>query len=244
MLELITPIWPAPPQVKAYSTTRYGGYSKPPYDGLNLADHVGDEAVAANRALLVQSLNLPSEPVWLKQVHGIHTVTASPAHTNCAADASIATQAEQVCVVLTADCLPVLFCDRAGSCVAAVHAGWRGLAGGILEATLQRLNVPAQDILVWLGPAIGPQAFEVGEEVRAAFMDFLPQAADAFIRSRNDHWLADLYLLARQRLGHQGVTAVFGGYFCTYMDIERFYSYRRDKVTGRMASLIWLNGKK
>jgi YfiH family protein len=240
MLKLITPIWPAPAQVRAYSTTRHGGYSKPPYHGLNLADHVGDEAVAANRALLVQSLKLPSEPVWLKQVHGIHTVTATLEHKNGAADASIARQPGQVCVILTADCLPVLFCDRGGNCVAAVHAGWRGLAGGILEATLQRLNVPAQDILVWLGPAIGPQAFEVGEEVRAAFMDFLPQAGDAFIPTRDGHWLADLYLLARQRLAHQGVTAVFGGDFCTYTDIERFYSYRRDKVTGRMASLIWL----
>jgi YfiH family protein len=241
MLKFIRPNWPAPAHVRTYSTTRIGGHSKPPYHELNLADHVGEEtAVAANRALLVQCLNLPSVPVWLKQVHGIHVVTATPDHINCAADASIATKPGQVCVVLTADCLPVLFCDRAGRCVAAAHAGWRGLAGGILEATLQRFSVPTQDILVWLGPAIGPQVFEVGKEVRAAFVDYLPQAEEAFTPTRDGHWLADLYLLARQRLAHQGVTAVFGGDFCTYTDIKRFYSYRRDKVTGRMASLIYL----
>jgi hypothetical protein len=241
MLKFITPIWPAPSQVKAYTTTRHGGYSKPPYDGFNLADHVGDnaEAVAANRAALVEALSLPSEPVWLKQVHGIQIVTANSDNGNCTADAAFATAPGQVCVVMTADCLPVLFCDRAGTRVAAAHAGWRGLASGVLEATLQRLELSAEGVLVWLGPAIGPQAFEVGHEVRAAFMDFLPQAAQAFRPSREGRWLADLYLLARQRLAHQGVTAVYGGDFCTYTE-KRFYSYRRDKVTGRMASLIWL----
>lgn len=240
MLNLISPNWPAPPQVKAYTTTRHGGYSQPPYDSLNLANHVGDDAkaVAANRALLSQIL--PSEPVWLKQVHGIQTVTTNIDNTNCVADAAVATQPEQVCVVLTADCLPVLFCDGAGTRIAAAHAGWRGLAGGILEATLQALKVPAQNIIAWLGPAISPQAFEVGNEVRDAFIDFMPQAIKAFVPNRDDHWLADLYLLARQRLAHQGVTAVYGGGFCTYTDAKRFYSYRRDKITGRMASFIWL----
>ncbi len=241
MLKFITPIWPAPSQVKAYTTTRHGGYSKPPYDGFNLADHVGDdvEAVAANRAALVEALSLPGEPVWLKQVHGIQTVTAYSDNANCTADAAFATAPGQVCVVMTADCLPVLFCDRAGTRVAAAHAGWRGLASGVLETTLQRLELSAEDILVWLGPAIGPQVFEVGDEVREAFMDFMPQAAEAFRPSHEGRWLADLYLLARQRLALQGVTAVYGGDFCTYTE-KRFYSFRCDKVTGRMASLIWL----
>jgi len=241
MLKFITPNWPAPPQVRAYTTTRYGGYSAPPFDGFNLADHVGDEAgaVAANRAALIKTLKLPSEPVWLKQVHGIQTLIANHDNTNCVADATLATECGQVCVVLTADCLPVLFCDRAGEKVAAAHAGWRGLAGGVLEATLQHLDVPASDILVWLGPAIGPYAFEVGDEVRDVFLDFSPQAASAFKPSRDGHWLADLYLLARQRLAQQGIMAVYGGGFCTYTEIERFYSYRRDKITGRLATLIY-----
>jgi hypothetical protein len=206
-----------------------------------LADHVGDEAgaVAANRAALIKTLKLPSEPVWLKQVHGIQTLIANHENTNNVADAAYTTECGQVCVVLTADCLPVLFCDRAGEKVAAAHAGWRGLAGGVLEATLRHLDVPASDILVWLGPAIGPNAFEVGDEVREAFLDFSAQAASAFKPSRDGHWLADLYLLARQRLAQQGVMAVYGGDFCTYRDVERFYSYRRDKITGRLATLIY-----
>ncbi|MDM8559378.1 peptidoglycan editing factor PgeF [Candidatus Parabeggiatoa sp. HSG14] len=242
MVELITPNWPAPAKVKAYTTTRCGGHSQSPYNGLNLADHVGDdtEAVIANRTELVETLNLPLEPIWLQQVHGTQVIAGYSKNRGCTADASFSTLPGQVCVVMTADCLPVLFCNRVGTCVAAVHAGWRGLAGGILEATLQRLNMPAENILVWLGPAIGPQAFEIGDEVYKAFVDFLPQAVDAFKPSRKGHWLADLYLLARQRLAHQGVTAIYGGDFCTYTDVERFYSYRRDKVTGRMASLIWL----
>ena len=239
MLNLITPNWPAPSKVKAFTTTRQGGYSQAPYDSLNLGDHVDDDpkAVAANRAKLRKLL--PTEPVWLKQVHSTKIVTAN---TSCTADAAMTTELNKVCVILTADCLPVLFCDRAGTSVAAVHAGWRGLAGGILEATLQRFNQKPENLLVWLGPAIGPQAFEVGAEVRQAFTDYLPQAIEAFKPSRTGHWLADLYLLARQRLAHHGVTQVFGGEFCTYSDAQRFYSYRRDKITGRMASLIWLSG--
>jgi YfiH family protein len=242
MLKLITPNWPAPSKVKAYTTTRQGGHSQAPYDSLNLGDHVDDDpkAVAANRATLRELL--PSEPVWLKQVHSTKIVTANSS--NCTADAVMTTELDKVCVILTADCLPVLFCDTAGTTVAAVHAGWRGLAGGILEATLQRLNQTPEKLLVWLGPAIGPQAFEVREEVREVFCDYLPQANKAFKANgeKQGHWLADLYLLARQRLAHQGATQVFGGEFCTYTDAERFYSYRRNKITGRMASLIWLKG--
>ncbi|BAP55764.1 multi-copper polyphenol oxidoreductase, laccase [Thioploca ingrica] len=243
MLDVITPNWPAPPQVKAYITTRHGGVSHPPYDSFNLAEHVGDDAqaVANNRAILVQTLKLPTEPIWLNQVHGTQAIAAQPAQLNGIADATYTNQAGQICVVLTADCLPVLFCDRYGTTVAAAHAGWRGLAAGILEATLQHFQVPAQDILVWLGPAIGPRVFEVGDEVRTAFIQVLPSAQSAFTPSRPGHWLANLYQLAQQRLSQQGVTHIYGGDFCTYTDQERFYSYRRDKVTGRMASLIWLH---
>ena len=242
MLKLITPNWPAPSNVKAYTTTRKGGHSQSPYSSLNLGDHVGDDpkAVAANRATLRELL--PSEPVWLKQIHSIKIVSPNANASNCSADASITTEFNKVCIILTADCLPVLFCDRAGTTIAAVHAGWRGLADGILEATLQHFNKAPEDILVWLGPAIGSQAFEVGEEVRESFTNYLPEATKAFKANRENHWLADLYLLARQRLAHNGVTNVFGGEFCTYNNAEDFYSYRRDKITGRMASLIWLDG--
>lgn len=239
---MITPNWPAPPQVKAYTTTRHGGVSHPPYDSFNLAEHVGDDAqaIANNRAILAETLKLPTEPIWLNQVHGTQAIAAQPTYFNCSADATYTNQLGQVCVVLTADCLPVLVCDRHGTTVAAAHAGWRGLAAGILEATLQHFQVPAQDILVWLGPAIGPQVFEVGDEVRTTFIQVLPSAQSAFTPSRPGHWLANLYHLAQQRLSQQGVTHIYGGDFCTYTDPERFYSYRRDKVTGRMASLIWL----
>lgn len=242
MLKVITPTWPAPPQVKAYTTTRYGGVSLPPYDSFNLAEHVGDDApaVASNRAILATALNLPTEPIWLNQVHGTQATVAQPTQLNCTADAAYTDQVGPICVVLTADCLPVLFCDCYGTAIAAAHAGWRGLADGILEATLQHFQVPIQDILVWLGPAIGPQVFEVGEEVRTAFTNRLPAAAAAFTPSRQGRWLANLYQLAQQRLSQQGVTHIYGGDFCTYTDHQRFYSYRRDQVTGRMASLIWL----
>ncbi len=242
MLDVITPHWPAPPQVKAYTTTRHGGVSYPPYDSFNLAEHVGDDAqaVATNRTILAETLKLPTEPIWLTQVHSTQAIAAQSTYLNGTADATYTHQTGQICVVLTADCLPVLLCDRQGTTVAAVHAGWRGLAAGILETILQYFQVPAQDILVWLGPAIGPQAFEVGDEVRTAFIQALPLAQAAFTPSRQGHWLANLYQLAQQRLNQQGVTHIYGGDFCTYTDPARFYSYRRDKITGRMASLIWL----
>lgn len=242
MLEFITPEWSAPASVRAYTTTRHGGFSQIPYHGFNLAEHVGDDpdVVMKNRALLRTALNLPSEPIWLQQVHGIHTVPARLENLNSCADAIFTTEINQVCVVMTADCLPVLFCDKAGTRVAAAHAGWRGLAGGVLEATVRALAVPPQEILAWLGPAIGAQAFEVGEEVRETFIAQLPQADQAFQSTRPQHWLADLYLLARQRLQHLGIEEISGGTHCTYSDKERFYSYRRDKITGRMATLIWL----
>lgn len=246
----IIPEWPAPANVRALQTTRDGGVSVGAYATFNLGDHVGDDpvAVARNRALLRGSL--PAEPVWLKQVHGNIVADADRTEGVPDADAARARQPGKVCAVMTADCLPLLLCDEAGTVVAAAHAGWRGLAGGVVEATVKAMNVAPERLLVWLGPAIGPQAFEVGEEVRQAFMAHDPEAAKAFVPShalRAQHsglstqkWLADIYLLARQRLSHLGVERVYGGGLCTYTDAEHYYSYRRDQATGRMASLIWL----
>ena len=240
---MIRPDWPAPVQVKAAASTRHGGVSHAPWDSLNLAGHVGDDtaAVQQNRSILQQALVLPDEPLWLDQVHGRKTVDAGTTGSRPRADAAFTRSVGVVCAVLTADCLPVLFCDRAGSRVAAAHAGWRGLAAGILESSVRALDTDPGQLLAWLGPAIGPAAFEVGDEVRQAFVDQHAQAGDAFSATPDGRWLADLYRLARIRLQAAGVDAVYGGGFCTFTDRERFYSYRRDGVTGRMASLIWLD---
>ena len=240
----ITPDWPAPANVRACVTTRAGGVSRPPYASFNLAAHVGDDpqAVASNRARLCAELALPAEPAWLMQVHGDAVIDATQAAGAPQADGAFATVSDAVCAVLTADCLPVLLCDRAGTRVAALHAGWRGLAGGVIEAGVRALDVAGGELLAWLGPAIGPQAFEVGAEVRAAFVSQDPAAGSAFHSHGNGKFLADIYLLARQRLAGLGVTAVSGGGLCTVADRDRFYSYRRDGVTGRMASLVWLAG--
>ncbi|WP_172143867.1 MULTISPECIES: peptidoglycan editing factor PgeF [Pseudomonas] len=235
----LTPDWPAPIWVKACITTRSGGISAAPFDSFNLGEHVEDDPVAVtkNRQRLISQLGC--KPAWLRQVHGVAVVPAEPGDV-LEADASWTATPGVACSVMTADCLPVLFCDRAGSRVAAAHAGWRGLAGGVLEATLDALAVAPEDVLAWLGPAIGPQAFEVGAEVREAFMAVHPQAAGAFVASVNPgRYMADIYQLARIRLAARGVTAVYGGGFCTYSD-PRFYSYRRAAQTGRFASLIWL----
>ena len=235
----LTPDWPAPVWVKACITTRSGGISSAPFDSFNLGAHVDDDPVAVtkNRQRLISQLGC--KPAWLRQVHGVAVVPAEPGEV-LEADASWTATPGVACTVMTADCLPVLFCDRAGSRVAAAHAGWRGLAGGVLEATLDALAVAPEDVLAWLGPAIGPHAFEVGAEVREAFMATHPQAAEAFVASVNpDRYMADIYQLARIRLAARGVTAVYGGGFCTYSD-PRFYSYRRAAQTGRFASLIWL----
>ena len=240
--QFILPDWPAPANVRAAVTTRAGGVSHAPYDSFNVATHVGDDpaAVRANRARLRTALALPAEPLWLKQVHGVAVVDAAQGGAEPQADGAFAAQPGAVCVVLTADCLPVLLCNRAGTKVAALHAGWRGLAGGVIEAGVKAMGVPANELLVWLGPAIGPASFEVGPEVRAAFVQHDAQAALAFRAAREGKYLADLYQLARLRLQRLGVAAVYGGGFCTVTDSARFFSYRRDGVTGRMASLIWL----
>ncbi|AUL99456.1 peptidoglycan editing factor PgeF [Zoogloeaceae bacteirum Par-f-2] len=244
-LDFIVPQWPAPARVRAIVTTRNGGVSQGRYASLNLATHVGDDpgAVAANRALLRS--RLPTEPVWLEQVHGTNIVMAEFAPgERClppVADGAWTRQPGVVCAVMTADCLPVLFCDDAGSVVAAAHAGWRGLCAGILERTVEAMHVAPARIQAWLGPAIGPGAFEVGTDVRSAFLQHDSGATAAFVAGKEPgKWLADLYLLAKIRLARAGVIDVFGGGFCTYTDAERFYSYRRDGATGRMASLIWL----
>lgn len=239
-LELLWPDWPAPARVRSLQTLRGGGCSGAPWASLNLGDHVGDdpECVSRNRAL-VRGL-LPAEPLWLKQVHGVAVADADRSQAMPEADAAMARQPGKVCAVMTADCLPVLFCDRAGSVVAAAHAGWRGLLAGVLEATTDRMAVPPGELMAWLGPAIGAGAFEVGDEVRAAFVARDAAAASAFIPGAPGKWQADIYRLARQRLQTAGLGSISGGERCTVSEPEHFFSYRRDGVTGRMASLIWL----
>ncbi|MGA9855529.1 MAG: peptidoglycan editing factor PgeF [Gammaproteobacteria bacterium] len=242
--EWIVPDWPAPAAVRAASTTRQGGVSTGVYASLNLGTHVGDapDSVAENRRRLCAALNLHKQPHWLKQTHSAHV-----AHLNdddpkqsLTADAAITQSTDECCVVMTADCLPVLFCERTGQTVAAAHAGWRGMVAGVLEATVAAMRTPVDDIFAWLGPAIGPSVYEVGEEVRVALLQDQPQAEQAFEPVTTGKWRCDLYLLASQRLRQAGIRHIYGGGFCTYTERERFFSYRRDGECGRMATLIWL----
>jgi polyphenol oxidase len=237
--EFIIPDWPAPAGVKALQTTRTGGVSTGVYASLNLGDHVKDDPqhVARNRRSL--SPFLPTEPVWLQQVHGIRVIDAAAASCLETADASFTTRSDVVCVTMTADCLPVLLCDEAGTAVAAIHAGWRSLCDGVIEATVNSMPVKAERLLAWLGPAIGPDAFEVGGEVRSQFMAQDAQAETAF-RAHGEKWLGDLYSIARQRLNRLGIQRIYGGGRCTYNEDYTFFSFRRDGDTGRMASMIWL----
>ena len=246
-VETISPDWPSPPAVRAAFTLRMGGVSAAPFDSLNLGAHVGDTdaAVTENRRRVRTQLRLPAEPLWLEQVHGIEVADLDMASghvsaTPPTADAVIARRAGNVCVMQVADCMPVLFAARDGRAVAAAHAGWRGLAAGVLEATVARLAVAPAGLIAWLGPAIGPAHFEVGGEVRAAFLAHDPAAAAAFSANSRGRWQCDLSALARRRLSAAGVGAVFGGRWCTYADPARFFSYRRDGRCGRMAALIWL----
>lgn len=238
--DLVFPDWPAPANVKAIQTTRRGGFGVAPYDSLNLGSHVQDNlvTVAQNRQLLSQYL--PSEPVWLNQVHGVEVVDVAQCACVPDADAAFTHQKEVVCVTMTADCLPILLCDKQGTVVAAVHAGWRSLCYGVIEAAVEKMQVPPVDLMAWLGPAIGPQAFEVGDEVKAAFVAKDAQSGVTFT-PKGDKWLGDLYLIAKQRLANVGVHAVYGGKECTYSQPEKYFSFRRDGATGRMASLIWLS---
>ena len=239
-IELIRPDWPAPANIHAFTTTRNGGFSQGPWDSLNLGLGCGDDSqhVENNRRLL--SGLLPSEPRWLRQIHGTGVVGWDRANIpGIEADAIVSNQAGQVCAVLTADCLPVLFCNRAGTHIAAAHAGWRGLVAGVLEATVLAMECKPADLMVWMGPAIGPSAFEVGKDVYDAFTSLNIENSIAF-RPYQERWLADIGQLARMELSRMGITQISGGQHCTFEEQDRFFSYRRDGETGRMASVAWL----
>ncbi len=254
--------WPAPPGVHAFTTLRHGlGVSPPPFDDFNLGNRYavdGDDpdAVERNRALLIEHAGLPTAPRWLKQVHGVDVARcdAAPASADeSVADASVTSTPSIVLAILTADCLSVVFAADDGQEVAAAHAGWRGLAAGVLEATVAAMRTPAERVVAWLGPAAGPQAYEIGEEVYRAFVDHAPvgralvgrdpASIAAFAPTRPGHWRVDLYALARMRLAQAGVTRVHGGGLCTISDPQRFFSHRRDARTGRMATLVWFEGQ-
>lgn len=240
-MDWIKPDWPVPANIHAATTLRDGGNSQPPYASLNLATHVGDcpEDVAENRRIVRQALKLPAEPFWLQQIHSAKAVpaTAGSEKPPIAADASFSRQAGVVCAVMTADCLPVLLADEQGQTIAAIHAGWRGLAAGIIDNTLKQL--PAHRYLAWLGPAIGPDCFEVGDEVRAAFVQRHRAFATAFKKQGQSKWLANIYQLARINLWQHHIDQIYGGELCTVSAPDCFFSYRRDGQTGRMATLIW-----
>ena len=234
MSHFIKPNWPAPQNVQAYCTTKTSG---------NLADHVGDnpKTVANNRQQLIHELNLPQAPHWLTQVHGTTVVNAHETKPDTAADASYSTVKNEVCAVLTADCLPILFCNQQGSQVAATHAGWRGLKDGVLENTLATFSSPSDEIFAYLGPAISNKKFEVRQDVYDVFIKQNRDYAAAFTQINDSQWLADIYLLAKMRLQALGVIHLFGGEHCTYSDEQQFYSFRRDGLkSGRQLSLIWL----
>jgi YfiH family protein len=241
-IDWIVPGWPLPGHVRVVSTMRAGGVSEGPYAALNLAAHVGDrpEAVTTNRRLLREAAHLPAEPLWLEQVHGADVARHDGTRATVRADASVAFAPGRVCAVMTADCLPVVFADRRGSRIGVAHAGWRGLLAGVLQATIAALDAPAADMHAWLGPAIGPQAFEVGAEVREAYAERLPGSEACFSRDEGGRYRADLYRLAARVLEGAGVAGVHGGGWCTHAQAERFFSFRRDGVTGRMATLGWL----
>lgn len=241
--DLWRPEWPAPRSVKAFQTTRAGGVSVGAYASFNLGAHCGDEgeAVTRNRRHLEALTGMPAQPQWLRQVHGRRVVELPDPDVEPDADGCWTAQPGVACAVLTADCLPVLICDTDGSCVAAAHAGWRGLADGVLEATVAALPVPADRLVAWIGAAIGPRAFEIGPEVRQRFADDDARAAAAFVPGAGDRWYGDLFALARLRLGRCGVDRIYGGGVCTYSDARTWYSFRRDGRCGRMASLIWID---
>ena len=234
--------WPAPPRVRVLSTLRGPqGASKAPYTHFNLGGHVGDDpaAVAENRRHLRAAAGLPSEPKWLNQVHGAGVADLDASRPGGAADAAITQRSGVVCAILTADCLPIVFATESGDAVAAAHAGWRGLVAGVIQATVQSLGAPSERLLAWLGPAIGPAHFEVGEEVRAAFLGADPEAGVAFVPNARGRFLADLEVLARRQLVNLGIRRIYGGHECTYARADRYFSHRRDGVTGRQATLIW-----
>ncbi len=237
----LVPDWPAPKNVRSLQTTRIGGVSVAPYDSLNLSGNVGDLPLSVGRNRMLLEPLLPSEPIWLKQVHGVTVADATDAGCWPEADACVSSHPGAVCVVMTADCLPVLLCDDRGSVVGAVHAGWRGLCDGVIEHAVSAMGVAPGTLMAWLGPAIGVTAFEVGDDVRAEFIARDPKSTAAFVPHAPNKWRADIYQLARLRLSGLGVDRVYGGGLCTHTDHARFFSYRRDNVTGRTGTLIWLD---
>jgi len=235
-MELITPDWPAPDNVRAFTTTRVGGFSNNAWRSMNLGAHCGDDPVTVHKNRRKLASLLPAAPQWLQQAHGEKVATyPAVAGAETQADGMVSFSPGQVCAVLSADCLPVLFCNRSGSRVAAVHAGWRGLAQGVLQSAVKTMDEAPGALMAWLGPAMGPGVYQVGEEVWRVF----PDERDSCLEKQADRWLLDLYGVARCKLAQLGITAVYGGRYCTFSDNERFFSFRRDGVTGRMASVIW-----
>lgn len=247
MQNYIIPNWSAPKNVHAYVTLRNTGYSKSPYASFNLASHVGDDqqAVLQNRHKLAQDLQLSNQPYWLQQAHTNKAIAVDYAYPEPIADASYTSIPNQVCAILTADCLPLLICNTSGSIVAAIHAGWKGLAAGVIEATLKSVGVDrtnCNDFMVWLGPAIGPSAFEVGDDTRELFVQQDKTAEAAFTKKENHKWNCNIYLLAKLRLYKFNLINIYGGDFCTFLQADKFFSFRRDQgITGRMASIIWIS---
>lgn len=237
----IVPDWDAPPHVRAVVTTRNGGVSLGPYSSMNLGYGSGEDRRLVNENRRRFAAQMQCEPFWLSQVHGHAVADADGDNAEPRADAAVAREPGRAPAVLVADCLPVLICDRGGTAVAAAHAGWRGLASGVLEATVTAMGADPAEMVAWLGPAIGPAAFEVGDEVRVAFLAVDSGSDRAFVAGRPGKWYADLYVLARRRLARAGVTSVSGGELCTVSNPRRFYSYRRDGVTGRMAAAVWIS---
>jgi YfiH family protein len=236
---LIKPNWPAPDCIEAFTTLRADHFK------LNRKQTESDQELQDQRHLFKKTFELPTDPIWLHQTHGRIAIEATPDNLEKDADASFSQTPNRICIVLTADCLPVFFCNRQGTQVAVAHAGWRGLGGGILESTVEKLNLPPQDILVWLGPAISQKNYEVGDEVRDLFLQHDQSATQGFIPSPHGRWLADLNALARLRLKNCGIDAVYGGEYCTFADSKRFNSFRRDgKITGHLASMIWIKNNK
>jgi len=243
-IELIRPDWDAPARISAYCTTRVGGVSEKPFDRLNLAEHVGDleSAVTANRRILTQQLSLANQPCWLNQTHSIDVETIIDADEyNANVDAAITRQNNTIAVIMTADCLPILLCNHEGTEIAAIHAGWRGLADGIVQAVLGKMKSRAGELQAWIGPAISQNRFEVGGEVYQIFTDQQAEYKTRFTANRPGHWLCDLPGIAADLLKLSGLYAIKQSGLCSFEDEARFYSYRRENITGRMASLIWIN---
>jgi hypothetical protein len=235
--------WPAPKHIHAGSTTRIGGYSHGTWSGMNLAMHVGDNVdnVYQNRILLKEFLSLPGEPHWLEQIHSNNIMNLASDTIQQPADGAYTNHHNQICVVLTADCLPLLLCNTAGTEVAAIHIGWRGFSKNIISSALNIFSAKPQDLIAWIGPYISANHYEVGEEVRTTCLHIINNPGDAFIRSRSGHWFADMQKLVRLQLISSGVQEIHGGQYCTYADNQHFFSYRRDGITGRIASLIWMH---